>query len=269
MNSPRARLRASGGYLRASSNVSAIRKRRYATVTSRRVGSGSGGIESANVRLVFSRRSRSSATPGGYQGCSGVGFRRFCGGPMTRLVPAVLPGVRARRALVLFIVPALWAPHATAAAAPPSGPPPAPLRFAVSFPKESSATPLDGRLLVMLSTDPKDEPRLQINDGPKTQQIFGIDVDGLRPGKRRNRRRGRSRLSAREPARIPPGTYRSRPCSTCTRRFTAATGTSSSCRWTAAKASSGTRLRATSTGRREDRRSTQPGASRSRSRSTR
>ena len=33
----------------------------------------------------------------------------------------------------------------------------------------------------MLSTDPKDEPRFQINDSPKTQQIFGIDVDGLQP----------------------------------------------------------------------------------------
>ena len=42
-------------------------------------------------------------------------------------------------------------------------------------------TPLDGRLLVMLSTDDKDEPRFQINESPKTQQIFGIDVDGLQP----------------------------------------------------------------------------------------
>ena len=33
----------------------------------------------------------------------------------------------------------------------------------------------------MFSTDPKEEPRFQINDGPKTQQIFGIDVNGLRP----------------------------------------------------------------------------------------
>ena len=55
-------------------------------------------------------------------------------------------------------------------------------QFRVSFGAEVSKTPLDGRLLVMLSTDPKDEPRFQINDSPKTQQIFGIDVDGLRPG---------------------------------------------------------------------------------------
>ena len=62
VKSPRAAIRAAGGQWVASSNVSAMRKRRYATVTSRRVGSGSGGIESANVRLVFSRSSRRSAT---------------------------------------------------------------------------------------------------------------------------------------------------------------------------------------------------------------
>src|SRR5262249_14782582 len=42
----------------------------------------------------------------------------------------------------------------------------------VSFGPELSKTPLDGRLLVMLSTDPKDEPRFQISDSTKTQQIF-------------------------------------------------------------------------------------------------
>ena len=35
----------------------------------------------------------------------------------------------------------------------------------------------------MLSKDPADEPRFQINDSPKTQQIFGIDVEGLEPGR--------------------------------------------------------------------------------------
>ncbi|MHC4993002.1 MAG: alpha/beta hydrolase, partial [Planctomycetota bacterium] len=59
---------------------------------------------------------------------------------------------------------------------------PAPLRFAISFSPERSAEPLDGRLLLMLSTDDGREPRFQIRDGPSTQQAFGIDVDGLRPG---------------------------------------------------------------------------------------
>jgi hypothetical protein len=55
------------------------------------------------------------------------------------------------------------------------------IQIRVSFGPELSNTPLDGRILVMLSNDPKEEPRFQINAGIKTQQIFGIDVDGLRP----------------------------------------------------------------------------------------
>jgi hypothetical protein len=53
--------------------------------------------------------------------------------------------------------------------------------FQVSFGPELSKTPLDGRLLVILSKDDKEEPRFQINESPKTQQVFGIDVDGLEP----------------------------------------------------------------------------------------
>ena len=55
-------------------------------------------------------------------------------------------------------------------------------QFRVRFGPEQSTSPLDGRILVMLSKDPAEEPRLQINDSPKTQQIFGIDVEGLKPG---------------------------------------------------------------------------------------
>ena len=38
-------------------------------------------------------------------------------------------------------------------------------------------------MLLMLSTDPSGEPRFQISDGVKTQQVFGVDVEGLLPGK--------------------------------------------------------------------------------------
>jgi len=57
------------------------------------------------------------------------------------------------------------------------------LRFAVSFPAERSRAPLDGRLLLLISNDPASEPRFQILTGPKTQVVFGIDVEGLAPGK--------------------------------------------------------------------------------------
>src|SRR5271154_1516619 len=54
--------------------------------------------------------------------------------------------------------------------------------FSVSFPTARNAQPLDGRVLLVLSTDPSDEPRNQINDTPKSQIVFGVTVDGLKPG---------------------------------------------------------------------------------------
>jgi len=57
-----------------------------------------------------------------------------------------------------------------------------PLRLAVSFSSELESKPLDGRLLLMISNDGSQEPRFQINDGPQTQLIFGLDVDQLAPG---------------------------------------------------------------------------------------
>ncbi len=56
------------------------------------------------------------------------------------------------------------------------------MRFHVTFPGAKSATPLDGRLLVMLSTDNTQEPRFQITNDSSTQLAFGINVDGLKPG---------------------------------------------------------------------------------------
>src|SRR5271163_4692598 len=55
-------------------------------------------------------------------------------------------------------------------------------RFAVSFTNQQGAAPLDGRLLLILSTDPSAEPRLQISNSVRTQMIFGLDVDALQPG---------------------------------------------------------------------------------------
>jgi len=54
--------------------------------------------------------------------------------------------------------------------------------FSVTFPTSRSSQPLDGRLLVLLSTDPQAEPRFQINDGPNTQMVFGVDVENWKPG---------------------------------------------------------------------------------------
>ncbi len=56
------------------------------------------------------------------------------------------------------------------------------LRFGISFSKDVCEETLDGRMLLMISTNNNQEPRFQISDGPETQLIFGINVDGLNPG---------------------------------------------------------------------------------------
>ena len=52
----------------------------------------------------------------------------------------------------------------------------------VVFPAARSDKPLDGRLLLLLSNDPSDEPRMQIDDTLKSQMIFGVTVDAWKPG---------------------------------------------------------------------------------------
>lgn len=50
------------------------------------------------------------------------------------------------------------------------------VRFSVEFPAGET---FDGRLFVLLSTDPSAEPRFQIDNSPRTQLMFGMDVSGV------------------------------------------------------------------------------------------
>jgi len=52
----------------------------------------------------------------------------------------------------------------------------------VSFASSLDVQNLDGRLLLMLSTDATDEPRFQINDGLNTQLIYGMNVSSMKAG---------------------------------------------------------------------------------------
>lgn len=54
--------------------------------------------------------------------------------------------------------------------------------FTITFTREMSEQAQDGRLLVLLSNNDKSEPRFQIAEGLKTQLVFGIDVEGMKPG---------------------------------------------------------------------------------------
>ena len=58
------------------------------------------------------------------------------------------------------------------------------LRFEVRYPRSLAGGPLDGRLLLLLSNDASAEPRFQVRDTDvaKSQQVFGIDVLGWKPG---------------------------------------------------------------------------------------
>ena len=78
---------------------------------------------------------------------------------------------------VFFLLAASAPPAATAAE-------PSRLRIAVRFPAALEKGPLDGRLLLLLSTDPSAEPRFQLSDTnvARSQQVFGLDVEGWKPG---------------------------------------------------------------------------------------
>ena len=63
---------------------------------------------------------------------------------------------------------------------------PASLRVGLSVAasqSSSSAGRLDGRMLLLIATDDRREPRFQVAGGDRTAQIFGVDVEGLEPGR--------------------------------------------------------------------------------------
>ena len=57
-----------------------------------------------------------------------------------------------------------------------------PAHFVITFTQELSDQAQDGRLLVMLASHDKEEPRFLINDGLNAQLVFGLDVEGMKPG---------------------------------------------------------------------------------------
>jgi hypothetical protein len=77
----------------------------------------------------------------------------------------------------------------------------------VSFPAARSAQPLDGRLLLLLSNDPSDEPRMQIDDTPRSQIVFGTTVDGWKPGEPVAITDAASGYPVRKLSEVPPGDY--------------------------------------------------------------
>ena len=81
------------------------------------------------------------------------------------------------------------------------------IQFAVSFPASASKETLDGRLLLLLSTNNEKEPRLQISEDLSTQQVFGVDVDGLKPGQTATIDASAFGYPRRSLSDVPPGEY--------------------------------------------------------------
>jgi hypothetical protein len=93
--------------------------------------------------------------------------------PLTRLTSSVAVAVLAST------VGAPW----TLAQAKPAAQAKRPLAV-VSLAPGLTSTPVDGRVLLLLSKSKEGEPRFQITDThvTRSQQVFGVDAEGLRPG---------------------------------------------------------------------------------------
>jgi hypothetical protein len=83
-----------------------------------------------------------------------------------------------RRSLVLLAVAVAALSHGTGETASPAGP-----RFVVTYPARHGGGPFDGRVLLLVSADDSKEPRFLISDTSlDSQQVFGVDVNGWKPG---------------------------------------------------------------------------------------
>jgi hypothetical protein len=82
------------------------------------------------------------------------------------------------------------------------------LRFEVTYPASLGAGPFDGRVLLLISKDDSVEPRFQISDTSlNSQQVFGVDVDGWRPGQAATLEGAVLGYPIESLSRIAPGTY--------------------------------------------------------------
>src|SRR5271167_773073 len=85
-----------------------------------------------------------------------------------------------RAVIILAVLALLAAAVDSSAAGGAAGP-----EFAISYPATLSGGPLDGRIILLLSRDMTREPRTHVepNEPLASPYIFGLNVDGLAPGK--------------------------------------------------------------------------------------
>lgn len=79
-------------------------------------------------------------------------------------------------------------------------------RIEVRFAEGARGNAVDGRVIVVVSKNMEGEPRFQVSWGIQTQQIFGADVEGWKPGEVK-RMDGAAGHPLRSLAELPAGTY--------------------------------------------------------------
>lgn len=80
-------------------------------------------------------------------------------------------------------------------------------QFDITFASQVRSSPVDGRLIVIVSKNLEGDPRFQVDLDVKTQQIFGMDVDGLRPGELAHIGADAAGYPLHSLRDLPPGTY--------------------------------------------------------------
>ena len=80
-------------------------------------------------------------------------------------------------------------------------------RFEITYPATASKEPLDGRLLLLISTNKDEEPRFQISEDLTTQQVFGVDVDAWKAGETKTVEQSAFGYPVRSLSDIKPGEY--------------------------------------------------------------
>ncbi len=98
------------------------------------------------------------------------------------------------------------------------------VEIGVSFAESVGDSALDGRLLLMLSNDSTAEPRFQINPGLNGQLIFGMNVEGMKPGQAVTFDASQFGFPFASLADVPPGTYRAQALLHVYETFHLATG---------------------------------------------
>jgi hypothetical protein len=79
--------------------------------------------------------------------------------------------------------------------------------FRISYPASLDKGPLNGRLLLLISTSTEGEPRFQISEDLNTQQVFGIDVDNWTPSEAMVIDQSSFGYPRRSLHAVPPGEY--------------------------------------------------------------